>query len=184
MPKFTDNAGDDWIVEVTVFHVERVKRDVEVNLNDAMVGLGKTETGKTDEDHDQNLITQLDGNPMLLVSVLYSLCEDQIKQRSLGPEDFAKRFAGDVLNSAFAALLEALLAFFRKPNERAALQAQIRLMKRAQEKLLERWKESEAKVNSLAELAIDAQVDRELAKLETRFGRATSTDSSIAPPAS
>jgi hypothetical protein len=111
-------------------------------------------------------------------------CEDQVKSRCLSPEDFARRFAGDVLNSAFAALLEALLAFFRKPNQRAALNAQIRLMHQAQERLLTRWQEAEPKVNALAEQAIDAQVDAELAKLQTRFGRATSTASSTASPAS
>jgi hypothetical protein len=74
--KFTDATGDDWLVEVTVFHVERVRRDVTladgegVNLNDAMVGVGKKDAGDGDE---QNLITRLDGDPALLVAVLYSL---------------------------------------------------------------------------------------------------------------
>ncbi len=180
MAKFTDNNGDDWIVDVTVFHVERVKRDVAgVNLNDAMVGLGKNAAGD-----DQNLITKLDTDPSLLVSVLYSLCEDQVKGRSLSPEDFARRFAGDVLNSAFAALLEALLAFFRKPNQRAALQAQIRLMEQGQRQLLERWQTAEPEVNTLAANALNATIDRELENIRLRFSQVTSTGSSTAPPAS
>lgn len=179
MAKFTDNSGDDWLVDVTVFHADRVKRDAGVNLCDALVGVGQD--GALG---DQNLITRLDTDPSLLVSVLYAVCEDQVRERALSPEDFARRFAGDVLNLAFAALVEALLAFFRKPNQRAALTAQIKVMERAQRKLLERWKASEATIEELADRAIDDQVDRELEKLRARFGPATSTGSSTVPPAS
>lgn len=177
MAKFTDATGDDWRVEITVFHTGRVRADVEVNLNDALVKDGG------DGSPDRNLITRLDSDNGLLVAVLYCLCEEQIKNRNLTPDDFAKRFAGDILNAAFAALLEALLAFFRKPNERAALQAQMRMMEQGQRRLLERWKQAEPEVDKLAANAFEAQIDRELENLRVRFGQATSTGSSPAPPA-
>lgn len=179
MARFTDSNGDDWLVVITVFHADRCKADVDVNLNDALVGVRAG--GEVTE---ENLITRLDADPGLLVSVLYSLCRDQVDERGLSPDDFARRFAGDVINSAFAALVEALLAFFPKPNQRAALEAQLRLMADAQRRLLERWKTAQATVDAMAATAIDRQVDAELEKLRVRFGQATSTGSSTAPPAS
>lgn len=175
MAKFTDNRGDDWLVDLTVFHVERIKRDVDVNLNDALVPAG---------DDGGNLITRLDCEPDLLVGVLYAACEDQVKQRGLGPEDFARRFAGEILNAAFAALVEALLAFFRKPNQRAALTAQLRMMHEGQRRVIERWAAAETGVFEKATTAMDAEIDQELEKLNRRFAPATSTASSTVPPAS
>jgi hypothetical protein len=179
MAKFTDNKGDDWLVEVTVFHADRCRGDVEVKLTDALVGVEKD--GSLDQ---TNLLVQLDGDDSLLVSVLYSLCQDQVKERNLTPDDFARRFAGDITHKAYAALVEALLAFFRKPIQREMLQTVLRVMEQGQTMLLARWKTAAPQIESLAHQALDRQVDVELKNLRARFGMGTSIDSSTAPAAS
>lgn len=113
MPTFTDIAGRDWRITLTVDTVAHIRRETGVNLNDVFA-----------RDRDgQTPITRLAGDPEALVGVLFAACEKQIAELGLSPRDFSARFDGDALESATTALLEALCDYFptrlREPMHRA-----------------------------------------------------------------
>jgi hypothetical protein len=97
MSKFQDNSNRDWTVEINVATVKRVKSLVDVNLLEALDGV---------------LLERLIEDPILLCDVLYTVCKPEADERSVSDEDFGRALAGDVIEAATAALLEALVAFF------------------------------------------------------------------------
>jgi hypothetical protein len=88
MHTFTDCKDRPWTVDLTVATLKRVREATGVNL--------------------YSLVD--DG-------VLYVLCEPQVKERSLSPEDFGSGFRGDALEQAADAFVAELVDFF--PNRRA-----------------------------------------------------------------
>jgi len=102
--EFKDTCGRSWNVFVGVAQLRKVRE--QTGFDGA--GLLLHETFK-----------QL-GDPILLVDVLYCLLEPQINAQQLTPEQFAEGFAGDVIEQALDALVQAV-ADFLPSTQRAAI---------------------------------------------------------------
>ncbi len=89
-----------WELEVTVGVVKRVRAVLEIDL------------AKLDE----TLYMRLSEDPVLLVDLLWVLCEKQAQERNITDEQFGGGLAGDSIEAATTALLEAVADFFPGPR--------------------------------------------------------------------
>jgi len=96
MAKFKDNKGNEWIVPVNSTTVKRVRDVLDIDLVDL----------------NQTTINRLIEDTVLLVDVLWVLCERQAKSKKVSEEGFAERLVGDPIDAAVDALLEAIANFF------------------------------------------------------------------------
>ena len=58
------------------------------------------------------LLEKISEDPILLVDLLFVLCEKQVKERNMSTEDFANVFSGEVIENAVNALLYEIIDFF------------------------------------------------------------------------
>jgi hypothetical protein len=112
MHDFVDSAGRRWSVRVDVGAVKRVRTRLGVDLMD-VAGKGK--------EGSPGVLQRLAADPVLLVDVLFVLCEVQARERGVSDEQFGESMAGDALDHAVKAMLGAIVDFFPNPRERAAL---------------------------------------------------------------
>ena len=99
MRTFTDSAGRDWQVSVTVDAVKRVRGTLDVDLLEAASG---------------DVFMRLASDPILLCDVLYVVCKPQADERQISDEEFGRSPNGDVIERATDAFLEELIDFFPK----------------------------------------------------------------------
>ncbi len=92
MAKFKDQCGREWLVVVNVGVIEHARDLAGVNLADL------------------NELAELGADPVKLVKALYATCDPE--SQGVTPEDFAKAMAGDSLEDAGNALVEAVVDFF------------------------------------------------------------------------
>ena len=103
MQKFIDRRGRVWIVDIDNTTLRRVKALTDVRLLDAVEG---------------DLVTQLSSDPLLLGDVLFAICKPQADQQDVDDESFAEGLAGDSLDEACKALVDALVAYFPESRRR------------------------------------------------------------------
>jgi len=124
MTTFSDNAGRAWDVVVHVLAVKRVRAALGVDLyrlvDDGLKGLG-----------------ELLADPVLLVDVLYVLCREAAESSGVSDEDFGRSLAGDALERAAQAFLEALTDFFPDRRARQALRTVTRKGREMRERMLD-----------------------------------------------
>jgi len=99
MHSFTDNNDRTWAIEITVSAIKRVKAVLDIDL---LAG------GK--------IFERIADDPVLLCDLLFVLCR---ADTTVTDEDFGQAMAGDVLDAASLAFMEALADFF--PSRRRAL---------------------------------------------------------------
>lgn len=125
MKHFDDSEGTSWGVRVTYGDVVRVKRecggfDLPGMFSDELAGLARLS-----EDFG------------LLVAVAYCLCESQATKIGVSPEEFGARFAGDALESARNAIVEATVDFFPDQRRRDALRELVAKLNKASARVME-----------------------------------------------
>lgn len=106
MQSFTDTQGREWTPAVDVNAVKRVRAMTKVDLLTALEG---------------TLLPRLRDDPVLLVDVLFVLCDAQAERQSVTSEQFGQAMAGDVIDAATEALLQNLVDFFPKARRRPLL---------------------------------------------------------------
>lgn len=158
MQKFIDRRGRVWIVDIDNTTLRRVKALTDVRLLDAI---------------DGDLITQLSSDPLLLGDVLFAICKPQADQQDVGDEAFAEGLAGDAIDEACKAVVDALVAYF--PESRRRL-----LRKAADKQRLIETRGLEAIERRLDDPKL---VDTILSELEQKLGVPTSSESSSNSPA-
>jgi hypothetical protein len=99
MQTFNDTQGRAWQVDVTVETIKRVKGLLGLDLLEIVGG---------------DLAERLSTDPILLCDVLYAVCKPEAEQRNVSDEEFGRGLAGDAIDAATGALLEALVDFFPK----------------------------------------------------------------------
>ncbi len=104
MTSFTDSIGRKWSLEIDYMAIKRVRLELEIDL---LSIADKAEPG------EDNLLTRLANDEILLVDVISVLLTPQIKERALTAEEFAKGLLGDALDSAVNALIEGIANFSR-----------------------------------------------------------------------
>lgn len=159
MQKFIDRRGRVWIVDIDNTTLRRVKTLTDVRLLDAI---------------DGELITRLSSDPLLLGDVLFAICKPQADQQSIDDESFAEGLAGDSIDDACKALVDALVAYF--PESRRRL-----LRKAADKQML-----IETRGLAAIEKRLDdpALVDRIVSDLERKLAVTTLSSSSSDSPES
>ena len=95
---FTDSKGRQWSVAVTV---GALKRCVD------LAGVDLAATVESD------LFDRLALDPILLCNTLAAICRPEMQRLGVSDEDFAEGLAGDVIDQAAAALIDAIVYFFR-----------------------------------------------------------------------
>jgi hypothetical protein len=106
MAQFTDAQGRHWTLEINTTVLKQVQAALGLDL-------GKLAVAGT-------LYPTLADDPILLASLLAELCREEIEARRLSPEAFGRGLAGDPIDDAVQAVMEALLDFFPKGRRRVA----------------------------------------------------------------
>lgn len=96
MATFTDSSGNQWQLRVDVDTIRKCRRDTGYDLSKIF-----TESG---------MVTLRD-DVVLLVDVLWSMCESQAVARQVSAFDFGRSLVGDAIEAAGAALLDASIDF-------------------------------------------------------------------------
>ncbi len=157
--KFTDATGTDWLVAVNVTTIKRV-RDLLKDDDGTPVNLLAVVEKKG------TLMKQLATDPVLLVNVVYVLCQRQCQERNISDEQFGELMAGDVIESATVALLEDLRDFFPK-GQRELIGTALAKLKKFEALALERARE---RVDSPEfDAAIERRITEAFAELNGSF---------------
>lgn len=100
---FTDLVGREWTIRLDAPLVKRVKEICGIMLTDLR----------------SDPFLKLSSDPILLVDVLWLLCEDQAKQRAITDQEFGKSISDEQIDSAASALVVAVANFC--PTSRRSL---------------------------------------------------------------
>ncbi len=156
MMSFKDNSGRTWTLRIDVDAVKRVRELLDIDLLAVIEG---------------KHIDRLTNDPLFLCDVVYAVCKPQADERRVSDAEFGRGMYGDAFEAAYAALTEALIAFF-PPGRRAPLA-----------KVIQKTKTLAEKAMALAEAKLDDPrlsqlLERELAKLEAQIESMLRGDSS------
>ncbi|MEI8244630.1 MAG: hypothetical protein WCI51_02300 [Lentisphaerota bacterium] len=120
MHSFKDNKGVEWVVEVNMATVKRVKNALGINIADL---------------DNREFMQKLKDDIIFLIDLLYLTCKEQADKRAITDEAFASLIFGDVLEQAVSAFLESYVDFF-PAGTRQRLRAAQNLMSPVIEKAL------------------------------------------------
>lgn len=154
---FKDNSERTWQVEITIATVKRVRTLLDVDL------LEVTSAG----DGECGLLRRLMNDPVLLVDVVYAVCKPQADAAGVSDESFGQAMAGDAIDLATSALLEALVDFCPSRGQRdnlgQALQMSRRVIDRGHDLVGQRIRSAE--ISAGMERAMANAVDEAFAEL-------------------
>lgn len=159
MQAFKDLEGRTWDVNITIAAVRRVKRMVEIDLLD---------TGGT--------IEALMHDVPRLCDVLFAVLKPQADTLGVSDEQFGESLAGDVIDAAVNAFLNAWVSF-SPPAQRAVLTRAVDSARRVSEKL------RKAAETVLDETDLDALTEAEMRRRSTRNSSTDAPASSVSIPA-
>jgi hypothetical protein len=133
MHSFKDTQDRTWSVEINVSAVKRVR------------GLLKIDLYRVVDDGFKGL-SEIIGDPVQLVDLVYVLCKSEADQRQVSDEDFGRSMGGDALLAAADAFVEELVDFFPEPRARSALRKVIETGRQLKDRLIDR---AEVQINDL-----------------------------------
>ena len=105
MRQFTDRMDRVWEVELNVRQMKRVRDVLGIDLVN-VIQAGKDGAVATDT------LDRVANDPILLVDILWVLCEGQAKAAGVTDDDFGSSLAGDSISDATRAFLDELVDFF------------------------------------------------------------------------
>ena len=149
MRSFKDNKEREWNISVNVASIKRVRDECELDLLKIVEG---------------TLIDKLMTDPVLLVDVLFVLCRPQVKELDITDEDFGEAMAGDAIEHAVIAFLDALVDFCPSPRDREHLGQVVKTTQEVMEKARD-LTEQEIKNGALDRIA-----DKALASIQKDVG--------------
>jgi hypothetical protein len=144
---FRDRHNREWVLDLDVYGVEQIHKRTEVRIDQLIANKAAG-------------LEELMSDPVKFVRVLWVLVEEQAERAGVTPEQFGRSLAGDSLEAAADAFLEALQLFSPR---------RLRTMLKAM-------------TAKGAEIA-DAQMKTALAAIE-KLGPQSSTSVTTAPPSS
>ena len=105
MRQFTDTKERVWDVELNVRQMKRVRDILGIDLVN-VIQAGKDGAVATDT------LDRVANDPILLVDILWVLCEGQAKAAGVTDDDFGSSLAGASISDATRAFLDELVDFF------------------------------------------------------------------------
>ena len=105
--RLLDARDRTWIIAVTPYEYQRIREQCDVDLYDIVV------PGKQLE-----ILKRLETDDVLLVNVLWCICEEQAESAKVTKTEFTKGFFGDALEKGYQSIVDALAFFFRSPSHR------------------------------------------------------------------
>ena len=105
MRQFTDTKERAWEVELNVRQMKRVRDVLGIDLVN-VIQAGRDGAVATDT------LDRVANDPILLVDILWVLCEGQAKAAGVTDDDFGSSLAGDSIADATRAFLDELVDFF------------------------------------------------------------------------
>ena len=105
MRQFTDTKERVWDVELNVRQMKRVRDVLGIDLVN-VIQAGKDGAVATDT------LDRVANDPILLVDILWVLCEGQAKAAGVTDDDFGSSLAGDSVSDATRVFLDELVDFF------------------------------------------------------------------------
>jgi len=105
MKKFTDLKGREWKVSLNGWTLKAVNDGCNVLLTKLV-------------DDKCSILAAIHEDPLLLVTILWYMVEDQAKEQDVTQKDFAMALAGDVIYNAKSCLIEETIDFFEDPATR------------------------------------------------------------------
>ena len=116
MRQFTDTKDRVWEVELNVRQMKRVRDILGIDLVN-VIQAGKDGAVATDT------LDRVANDPILLVDILWVLCEGQAKAAGVTDDDFGSSLAGDSIADATRAFLDELVDFFPGARRRVLKKA-------------------------------------------------------------
>lgn len=163
MRAFKDSQGREWFLNVNTGTVKNVRAARDVDLLDT--------TGEVYE--------RLADDPVLLVDVLWLLCQEQAQKVGLTDAQFGEGLVGDAIEDATTALMGAI-ADFTPSRKRAVVLKGAELMTRVRQKGTEiaLGKIGDPELEKKLLSMMEAEMDEQLRQLLTRSSSATSVPAS------
>lgn len=160
MKTFRDGNGKEWVIEINVTSIKRVRDLAGFDLLEVVEG---------------TLIDKLIRDPVLLCDVIYAACKPEADARGIDDRQFGQAMFGDAIAHASDALLEELVNFCQNPRDRAILAKVLEKTRVAMDKARDLI---EARLNSGE---IEKAVDRVLASANASSGNVpVSAESTLA----
>lgn len=101
MHRFTDSTGAEWILDLTIGDVDRIRKSVGVDLLDASV----------EGEGDENFLERLQRDPILACRCLFFGLD--VASKGISEEDFLSRLKGSNYRAAVKCFWEGLADFFQ-----------------------------------------------------------------------
>ena len=158
MKTFKDNAGRSWSISVDIATIRRVRKVLGVNLVASDLA---------------DILKKILGDPVLLCDILYVVCKPEADKEGISDEDFGRAMAGDAIEHATVAFLEALADFTPNPRDRARVLRAIREILGLAER-----------ARDIVERKLDLQIAKASAEVLADLEAETSGPRSAASPAS
>ena len=155
MQTFVDNTNRAWTVAVTVTGVKRVRATLGIDIPSLI-------------ENGSEGLAKLLGDPISLVDVIYVLCRDQAEKQGVTDEQFGEAMAGDAIQGASNAFLEAFADFFQEPRVRAGIRKMLVLSRKV----------TDLAMSEMTKTLESVDVDQEARKLIASFGTAPGSSES------
>lgn len=114
MTTFTDTEGRSWEVHITTNALKRVHSLTGENIDTLF---------------DEKTVDRLCTDYVFIADALYAVCKPQADERGVTDEQFGEALAGEPLEKAIEALLEALVDFF-PPKRQATARRLVKAFKK------------------------------------------------------
>lgn len=157
MHSFRDSRGQDWLLEITVSSVRRVRALAALDL------LGLVKDGFAP-------LGELVSDPVRLADILWALVQPQAAACGVSDEDFGRGLAGDALAEAAEAFVEELVDFFPDAKARQSLK-----------KALAKGRQAAALVQERAAREVDQLDPAALARTYTDSSGTSRASSALTP---
>lgn len=145
---FTDLENREWEVSITVGVIRKVRQKLSIDLADAFEIDSKGQL-KT------KVLGQIAADPVLLIDVLYCICEEQANARNVSDTAFGELFStGEMIEDACNAFMYGLMRFL-PPAKRLVMERVLQIANR-------NLKEVQDKAKAALE---DPQMQEEISKI-------------------
>lgn len=120
MTSFRDSENREWFVRVNVRTYRELKEKHDLDLMA----------------FDTDMNDKIMDDPALIGHILYTCCEDQIKDKNLTDIQFWEGLTGDSLRDGIDCFLDGIVNFIQNPKRQDALRKMLKLIRSGEDMIL------------------------------------------------